>query len=314
VKRRDDLRRLLRWYPESWRARYGDEFLALVEDRLHETPLTLRLRASIAIAGVRERCYGSGLIGARSAPLTQRRSGSLMVLVAWSIMIIGGASLAKMAEHFAWALPTSTRSTATLAYRAVAVAGMVGTAFVLLGAMVALPGFLRLLRSGGWSQVRQKFSRSLVSSAALIVVVTGMAAWAHRLNISQRNGGDGLYSAAFMVFAVVVVITIGLWTVASVAVASRIDFTPRELLFESYCALGVCLSSIVVVAGTTTWWIQMSLHAPWFLNGSLTGVSGSPWSARVVVTALVMAAATAVALWGGIRVAMSYRPDRVRAR
>lgn len=314
MKRRDDLRRLLRWYPASWRARYGDEFLALVEDRLHETPLTLRLRSSIAVAGVRERCYGSGLIGARSAPLTQRRTGSLMVLVAWSIMIIGGASLAKMAEHFAAVLPTSSRSTATLAYGAVGVAGIVGTAFVLLGAIVALPGFLRLLRSDGWSQVRQKFSKSLISSAVLIVAVIGMAAWAHQLNVSQRNGGDGLYSAAFMVFAAVVVITIGLWTVATVAVASRIDFTPRELLFESYCALGVCLSSVVVVAATTAWWIQMSQHAPWFLDGTLTGVSGSPWSARVVVTALVMAVATAVALWGALRVAMTYRPDRVHAR
>lgn len=237
-----------------------------------------------------------------------------MVLAAWSIMIVGGASLAKMAEHFAVVLPTSSRSAARFAYDTVAIAGFVGTAFVLLGVVVALPGFLRLLRLGGWSELRHKFSRSLISSVVLIGAVVGMAAWAHQLNISQRNGGDGLYSAAFMVFAVVVVVTIGLWTVASVAAASRIDFTPRELLFESYLALGVCLSSVVVVAATTAWWIQMSLHAPWFLNGTLTGVSGSPWSARVVGTVLVMTVATAVALWGGIRVAMTYHPNRVQAR
>ncbi|HUZ41175.1 MAG TPA: hypothetical protein VMU68_07265 [Acidimicrobiales bacterium] len=314
MKRRVDVRRLLRWYPASWRARYGDEFLALVEDRLHETPLTMRLRSSIAIAGVRERCYGSGLVGARSTRSTQRRSGSLTVLVAWSIMIVGGASLAKMAEHFAVALPTSSRTTATFAFDMTAVAGIVGTGLVVFGVIVALPGFARLLHAGGWPQVRRTISRSLISSVVLMAATIGLAVWAHQLNSTQRNGGDGLYSAAFVAFAFVAAITIGLWTRTSVAAASRIDFTPRELRWESHFALGVCFSSIVVVVGTSAWWIQMSQHAPWFLDGALTGVSGSPWSARIVVTVLVMAFATATALWGAVRIALTYRPDRARAR
>ena len=314
MKRRDHVRRLLRWYPAGWRERYGDEFLALVEDRLHETPLTVRLRLSIAIAGMRERCYGSGLIGTRSTVSTQRRSGSLMVLVAWSIMIVGGASLAKMAEHFMVSLPTTFRGTATFAYDATAVAGIVGTGLVLFGVIIALPGFVRLLRANEWPQVRRTISRSVLSSVALIVATIGLASWAHHLNSTQRNGGAALYSAAFMVFALVVVITIGLWTRASVAAASRIDFTPRELLWESSIALGVCLSSMVVVTAATAWWIQMSLHAPWFLSGTLSGTSGSPWSARVLFTVLVMALATVTALWGGLRVVMTYRPDRVHAQ
>jgi hypothetical protein len=112
MKRGLDVGQLLRWYPESWRARYGDEFLALLEDRLNGSPPSIRLRTSVAVAGIRERCHASGMVGTQSSRLTQRRTGSLMVLVAWSIMIVGGAGLTKTAEHFAVAMPSRSRELA----------------------------------------------------------------------------------------------------------------------------------------------------------------------------------------------------------
>jgi hypothetical protein len=47
--------KLLRWYPRAWRERYGDEFLAMVEDSLDGRPPTMRLHLSVAWAGLRER-------------------------------------------------------------------------------------------------------------------------------------------------------------------------------------------------------------------------------------------------------------------
>jgi uncharacterized membrane protein YidH (DUF202 family) len=236
-----------------------------------------------------------------------------MVLVAWSIMIVGGASLAKMAEHFPSALPSSSRTLATFSYNTTAIAGVVGTLLVLAGVIIALPGFARFVHSNEWPEVRRTFVKPVASSVALIGATIGLSEWAHHLNTSQRNGGNNVYSGAFIAFALVVVITIGLWTRASVTVASRIEFTPRALRWESYFALGVCLSSIIVVVSATAWWIQMGLHAPWFLNGTPIGISTSPWSAHVVVTVLVMVIATVTALWGAARVAMSYRPSRVNS-
>ena len=307
MKRHYDAGRLLRWYPTRWRARYGDEFLAYLEDRLDDSPLTFRLRSSIAFAGVRERCYGSGMVCARSTPVTQRRTGSLMVLVAWSLMIVGGAALAKMAEHFRNAMPKPSRAIATLAFNATTVAGVAGTILVLVGAIVACPGFVRFLREKGWPQVRRTLVRSVIATVVLFAATSGLASWSHQLNTAQRNGADALYSGAFFAFALFVVMTIALWTRASIAVASRIDFTPRALRWESYLALGVCLSSIVVAVGATAWWIQVGRHAPWLLNGTLSEVSASPWSLRVVGTALV------TAFWGAARIAMSYRPSRLGA-
>jgi hypothetical protein len=311
VRRRDDPQRLLRWYPTEWRARYGGEFLALVEDRLHEAPLTIRRRSSIAFAGVRERCYGSGLFGSRSTPSTQRRSGSLTVMVAWSIMIVGGASLAKTAEHFSSALPASSRFAARFSYDTVAVAGLVGTLLVFAGAVVALPGFLGFLRDHKWASVRAFVSRSVMATIALIGATFGLSTWAHDLNAAQRNGGDDWYSAAFVAFVLLAVVTVGLWTGTGVAVASRINFSVRALRFESRLAIGACLASLAVLGGAVAWWTQMALHAPWFLEGTPVGTTSSPWSLQLVITLLMMTFGALSGVWGAWRVAMTFRPARL---
>ncbi len=43
-------RKLLRWYPRAWRERYGEEFLAMVEDSLAGGRPTWRLRLGVARA------------------------------------------------------------------------------------------------------------------------------------------------------------------------------------------------------------------------------------------------------------------------
>jgi hypothetical protein len=129
---------------------------------------------------------------------------------------------------------------------------------------------------------------------------------------AQRNGSDHLYSAAFVVFVLLVVATIALWTRTSIAAALRIELTPRQLRWESGFAIGVSLSSIVVVAGAVLWWVQMGLYAPQFLDGS-TVAAASPWSVRLVAIVLVMVLGTVTALWGASRVALTYRPTRLNA-
>jgi hypothetical protein len=312
MRRDRDLRSLLRWYPSSWRARYEDEFLAFLEDRLADSALTTRFRMSVALAGVRERCFRSGIVGSRSSISTQRRTGSLMVLVAWSIMMIGGASLAKTAEHYSSALPARSRTVAAIAYNATAVAGVVGMLLVLAGACVALPGFVRFIRAKKWTGVRSVFAMSLVASATLIVATLGLSLWAHHLTSAQRNGSDNPYAAAFVAFVLLVVVTVALWTRASVAAALRIELTPRQLRWESGFAIGVSLSSIAAVVGAALWWNQMGLYAPQFLNGT-TGAGASPWSTRLVAIILVMGLGAVTALWGASRVALTYRPMRLNA-
>jgi len=51
----DDARRVLRWYPRSWRRRYGDELVALLEDMFGDEPLSVGCRMSMFRSGTIER-------------------------------------------------------------------------------------------------------------------------------------------------------------------------------------------------------------------------------------------------------------------
>jgi hypothetical protein len=62
------MRRLLRWYPRAWRERYGEEFLAVVEDTLDGRRPGWRLRLAVAWAGLRERGHQARRTGGRVLP------------------------------------------------------------------------------------------------------------------------------------------------------------------------------------------------------------------------------------------------------
>jgi hypothetical protein len=222
-------------------------------------------------------------------------------------MMIGGAALAKTAEQFPAALPARSRALAELAYDATAVAGIAGTLLVVAGAVIAAPGFVRFVRAKRWFEVRRVFWTSVIASATMVAVALGLSRWAHGLTSAQRNGTDGLYSSMFLVFVLVVVVTIALWARTCVAIASRIDFTSRELRLESVVAFGVSLTSIVVIASTSVWWIQMGLHAPWFLEGTSGGIVASLTSAQLLAIMVPMVLGTLTAAWGASRVALTYR-------
>ncbi len=64
-----DAAKLLRWYPRAWRDRYGEEFLAMVEDSLDGERPGRRLRLSVAWAGLRERGHRVRLA---SQPVSRR--------------------------------------------------------------------------------------------------------------------------------------------------------------------------------------------------------------------------------------------------
>ena len=61
--RRQDPGRALRWYPSAWRARYGDELGALIEDQLDGCPPTMRFSMNLALAGLKERAREAWNVG-----------------------------------------------------------------------------------------------------------------------------------------------------------------------------------------------------------------------------------------------------------
>ena len=305
MRRRDDRATFLAWYPSAWRERYGDELVAMVDDVRAEGPLPRGFGWSLVVGGLRERVRESGVVGDRGGAPARVRAGSLVVLSAWGLMMLCGASIAKAQEHFAQSMPAGQRTVAQVAIDVVSVAGVVGVLLVVAGALAALPSFVGFLRRGGWPQVRRRVTAASLLTLVLAACLVGLSGWAHGLTSQQRNGASAEYSAAFVAVALFVAVTLLAWQLVAIRCASVITFTPRLLRVESALAYALTMVMVVVTAGTVTWWAQVARHAPWFVQGSARGVMVSGVSWRLVLTASMMTLSSALAIAGTTRIARS---------
>jgi len=301
---RDATVAMLRWYPSAWRERYGEELVVLLEDQ--DQPPSLRVKLSLVRGGLRERLHESGLAGTQRPPDERARTGALLVLCAWTAFVLAGASFSKASEHFAQALPVSSRAAPRGAFDTVAALGLIGGTLVALGAIAAIPAFVQFVRAGGWSLIRRHVFRAIILSAVTACGVVPLSVWAHHLNELQRNGGDGLYSASFIAWALLVAGTLAQWTAAGVVAARRIDFTRRILRLEARLSVAVTGTMVVATAATALWWAAMAKGAPWFLHGTAMGTSPSPFSFQLSLTMALMLVAVLVAAYGVVRVARSW--------
>jgi hypothetical protein len=312
--RQPDVSRLLRWYPAQWREQYGQELGALIEDTLDGQPAGPRLRVSVACAGLRERGHQSGLAGSSAAPADRARAGFVLVLCAWTGFVIAGCVFASLSDNFRPAVPAGAQGLSSGAYGAVQVAAAVCALAVLTGALAAGPAFGRFLRAGGWGSARRHLLRAAGATAAAAAAVAGLASAARVATYPQRNGGDWLYSLAFIVVALLVWAALALWTRAAAVVAARLTLSRAVLATEVALAVVVTAGMIVMTIATAAWWAVLASSAPWFLQGARPGSASSALTPNLIGTLTLMLAAGAVAAYGTARAARSWRELTLPAR
>ncbi len=297
-----DRRRMLRWYPARWRARYEDEVLAFLDDEFGDGRVPLRTQLSFLTHGVAERLRagdGAGELGGREL---RWRDGSLRVLVAWAAFMVGGAGFAKAAEHFDHAVPVGARSLPEGAFTVAMLGAVVGGCMVLLGGVLALPAFVIFVRAGGWPRVRRHFVRAVAVSAVAVAVTVPLVVWAHRLSEQARNGADASYAAAFAVWVVLGVVVLASWTSLAVAVARRVDLRVQVLRLEARLATAVTAAMLAVTLAALVWWAAVARSAPWFLHGAPAGTHGSAFDLPLSLSLFVMVVASALAVAGASRI------------
>jgi hypothetical protein len=291
----------LRWYPQGWRSRYGDEFLALLDDQYGGNVPTL-VRLSLVLSGLQQRARQSGLTG-DAAPATDRvRAGALVVLAAWTLFAIAGASFAKFSEHFDQALPhnNAVHRVPDFAFTVIQTVAGLACLLVVTGALLAVPAFLRFLRSGGWGSLRRHFVRAVTCTALTGAVTVPFLLWAHHLAPRQRNGGLHWYGIVFLLWATLLAITLMLWTVLAIAAARRLEFSTTVLVVESALAAAVAGAMVIMGGATVVWWAAMAMHAPAFLNAGPYGGAAS-WDILLIAIVVTMALAAAAAVAGVVR-------------
>jgi hypothetical protein len=300
----DRFERLIRWYPPTWRARYGVEFVALLEDTHGMNDVPWRERLAIAKSGSVERARSAGLLGDSASPNERIRAGSLLILCAWAFFMLAGGIFAKFTEHWSAVTPTADRWIPSDGYRAVQWAGILGVVVVLAAVVVVLPAFVRLVREKGWAVVRTPILRSVLVVAATTAFMAGLVIWAHHLGAHDRNDGLLPYHLIVPLWVLAVAAALGFSTAAAVAVARRLDLSQRELRALGGMAIALAVIMVVIMAGTLAWWGSMAAYAPGFLgNGALSTSNVLP--PAMIVAGILMLLGVATAATGAVRVARS---------
>ena len=220
------LARLLRWYPRAWRERYGDEFLAMVEDTLGGRRPGWRLHLGVIRAGLRERARRVIPAALRrmkadtDPPPPVGRMGIVWVLIALSYLW--------SAQRFSW-VPLSAEAyrQASGAVAADVMAGLV----VILGVAVACAGLVagralvRFLRAGGWPAIR----RPVAWAAGVTAVAAGAL---NRLFLlakpmtSEQAPKSWTYTTSLIAALVLLGAALLLWRQAAVTTARRLELRP----------------------------------------------------------------------------------------
>lgn len=288
----------LRFYPRTWRERYGEELQELILATSGEGPLPWRVRADLLRAGARERLRGIGFGGGGIAPARRARAGVLLVLCAWALMIVGGAIMQRFSENWREVTPAIDQGLPRGAYAALTAAALLAGLCVLAGIALVLPRFLALLRSGGWSDLRALMGRALEATALAVLATLAVYLWSRQLDAAQRNGHDLAYAIGFLVWGAAGVICLAFWTAVAVKAAGRIELGRRLLKALSVLAVGAAGFMTASTLAAALWWGALASSAQWALSDAPIGSSAAPVIIPLLVAGALMALASCLAIGG----------------
>lgn len=135
------LRRLLRWYPRSWRARYGEEFAELLIAEFAEQPRSWRRTVDVARSGLLARLTSIGLTSAglasvgladeRHDPAAGRRASlaTLACCVA-AFLTVAATMWAQLTVGWEWAPPATRGATVAMVVMSAAMLWLAALAFL----------------------------------------------------------------------------------------------------------------------------------------------------------------------------------------
>jgi hypothetical protein len=290
--------RLLRWYPVDWRARYGDELVTLMEDTYGpDANPPVRARLGVVRAGMAEHVHELAG-GHEPAPGDRSRAGALLVLCGWAFFVVAGAAYAKLAEHWDVATPRVARWLPAGSYDTVQWGAGIGALAVAAGVAAVLPSLVRLLRSGGWVQIRRPVLRAVITSSVTAAVTVGLVLWAHRSGTGDGNGASPLGHAIGIAWAVSVLATIAVITMSARAVVRRLALPSAVLRMLGYLAIILTLAMAAILVGMLVWWAALAGDSSRFLTGGESGLFSTPATLTMTLSGILMAVGLGVACWG----------------
>jgi hypothetical protein len=225
----------------------------------------------------------------------------------WMLFVLGGIGVEKAAEHWQAAVPAADAGLPDVAFGVLFVAAAIASVLVLSGVAFAGGAVVAFLRRGGWEQIRRPIYRAGTTTALTAVGLLSIGLWARHLSDAQRNGHDGLYGAAVLLWALLFAVCLFSWAAAAVSTARRLNLTPRVLIVESRLAVVVTGAMAAVTIASAVWWAAVADTAPWFFSGTAPGSPGMVAPINLVIPLAFMLTATLVACAGARRALQNAR-------
>ncbi len=162
-------RRLLRWYPREWRARYGEEFTAFLVDELDERPHSAARFVDVIASGTMARLAVAGLAGTALAPADRPRRALVTLGGALScFLVVAVAIWAQLTVGWQWARPNTLQTEIAMVVMTLAIA-LLALVFLAAAAPLAWATGHALVRRDG----RRLAAPSLMVIAGLGLVIVG---------------------------------------------------------------------------------------------------------------------------------------------
>ncbi len=302
----------LKWYPRSWRDRYGDDLAMFLQDRYGSGPIPLSARVSMVRSGATERFRAGGIFGTSADADTRIRGASLLVLYAWGIFVVAGAAFASYSQHWPIAVPRTRPWVPAAAIGVAQVAATTGVLILMIAGLLVLPALFRLFGSEGWRSIW-----TLVRAAVISVAVAGAAsvviiAWNHHLGPSPTAATPSALGAASAVGGLLVVGALAVCSVTAVAIVYRLALSHRVTKLLGVLAVAMAGVLVVIFAGALTWWITTTMHEPWFFGSVVPRYQSSPAPLAAILLGLMMLVGLVLAGIGTARITMVMGRTRTR--
>ena len=283
--------RLLRWYPRTWRDRYGEEFAELLISDIEERPqapgrtldvvrggLVARLSA-VGVCGLPLRDPGAIAPGTAGDVAVGRHVTASLVSLGCCLAValgFGAAMWSQLTIGWQWSRPASTASAAAFATVATSVAM---SALLVIAVLAALPVLAavaaRIARRRAGHLLRP--SAVLVTASAIVfaggrhfengwpgtgghggLVPGGVAAfeWATSLSVSSywaHPGALGAFPAPEVAWMAVCPLAQAAAVISAAIVVRRAALSARVLAFETRLAAAACIVMVGLLAGCSCW-------------------------------------------------------------
>ena len=275
-------RRMLRWYPAQWRARYGEEFTELLLADLSEQPRSWRRSADVARSGLLARLAGAGLTSHPPEPtdpaLAARASLATLACALAAFLTFATAMWAQLTIGWQWAPPAARPTTVAMVVMSAAM-----LALAVLAVTAAIPvGWTALVAAHRGRGRRLRAPALLIASGAAVLVVggrhfgngwpgtgghwwphqglipSGVAAfgWACTLSVTSywaHPAALASFPAAELAWMVLSPAAICCLVIGTARLVRRLELSTRVLRYEAWVASAAALGMAAFVSGALCW-------------------------------------------------------------